>query len=111
MSRGVQKSYDNIISPSSRYRASSKIVKYNNKTMFDTPYRVYSVGSDKDKFVVVNSTNENRLDLISNSNYGTPKYWWVIADVNNLVNPFEVPIGTVLRLPAMSDIIMSGVIT
>lgn len=78
--------------------------------MFDIPYKVSSPDAADDKFVVVSSANENRLDLVSYSNYGTPRYWWVIANINNIINPFLVPIGTVLRLPALSSLIMNGVI-
>jgi nucleoid-associated protein YgaU len=86
-------------------------VKYDGKIVFDIPSRVTTDNDDNDKFVVVNSSNENRLDLISQANYGTPKYWWVIADVNKISNPFVVPVGTVLRLPPMSNIIMTGVVS
>jgi hypothetical protein len=40
----------------------------------------------------------NRLDLISWKYYGTPELFWVIMAVNDIVNPFDVAEGTVLRI-------------
>jgi hypothetical protein len=42
----------------------------------------------------------DRLDLISSAFYKTPKYWWVIAKANNLVNgSIAVQPGTRLFIP------------
>ena len=38
--------------------------------------------SAEDNFFTVTESEENRLDLVSYSYYGTPNYWWVIAIVN-----------------------------
>jgi hypothetical protein len=40
---------------------------------------------------------EGRLDLVSNTLYGSPDFWWAIADLNALVDPFLVEAGTTLR--------------
>lgn len=40
---------------------------------------------------------EGRLDQVSHKLYGSPDFWWAIADVNPLVDPFLVEAGTVLR--------------
>lgn len=32
---------------------------------------------------------ENRPDLISDLFYGTPGYWWLLMQVNNVPDPFE----------------------
>ena len=46
------------------------------------------------------SVDGDRLDLISNRFYGTPKYWWVIALANNMGKGtlFVTP-GAQLRIP------------
>lgn len=31
--------------------------------------------------------------------YGNSKLWWIIADVNNIINPFELTIGVDLLIP------------
>ena len=55
--------------------------------------------SSEDQFYVVTMSEEDRLDIISTSFYGTPKYWWVIALANNIIDPFTLEIGTNLRIP------------
>lgn len=43
---------------------------------------------------------EQRLDLISYVFYQEPRYWWVLAQYNNIVDPFtEVWAGRVLLIP------------
>ena len=46
--------------------------------------------SSEDQFYVVTMSEEDRLDIISTSFYGTPKYWWVIALANNIIDPFTL---------------------
>lgn len=58
--------------------------------------------SDQDIYYKVESANENRLDIISNIAYNTPKFWWVIAMANDIVDPFKVPVDTILRIPDLS---------
>jgi len=47
----------------------------------DTAYE-YTVG-------YVPNGYEHRPDLISNTFYGTPKYWWLLLLVNGISDPFE----------------------
>ena len=51
---------------------------------------------------------EDRLDIISTSFYGTPKYWWVIAMANNIIDPFTLEIGTNLRIPPIISLYNKG---
>jgi len=52
-----------------------------------------------DTYVIVKQGSENRLDLVSSAVYGTPIYWWVIATLNDIIDPMtEVPVGKVLRV-------------
>lgn len=42
----------------------------------------------------------DRIDLIANIFLGDPGKWWVIMDYNpEIIDPFDIPIGTVLRIP------------
>lgn len=46
---------------------------------------------------------EGRLDLISSVFYNEPRWWWVLAQYNNILNPFsEVVAGRVLLIPSKS---------
>lgn len=43
----------------------------------------------------------NRLDIISLKQYGTSKLWWFIASVNNIIDPFYIPVGVTLKIPSL----------
>ncbi len=46
------------------------------------------------------SREQDRLDLLSNEFYKDPRYWWILAKVNNLgKGTLDVPIGIQLRIP------------
>lgn len=41
-----------------------------------------------------------RLDLIANAFYDEPRYWWIIAQYNNILDPIaEIVIGKELFIP------------
>lgn len=53
-----------------------------------------------DTIFTVTQPWENRLDKISAQFYSTTRFWWAIAQINNLVDPLtEIPVGTQLRIP------------
>jgi hypothetical protein len=60
--------------------------------------------SDDDRFVAI-GLNE-RIDGFAYRVWGTAlgeaasRLWWVLCDVNDLVSPFAIPAGTVLRVPS-----------
>ena len=62
------------------------------------------LSSIQDDSVVV--IRPNRLDIIAESVYNDPQLFWVIAVVNNIADPFDVPEGTVLRLPSIEFVTM-----
>lgn len=61
-----------------------------------------------DQFYTVTIREENRLDIISNDFYSTSRYWWVIALANYLMDPFDVPVGTKLRIPPIMSLYNDG---
>jgi hypothetical protein len=86
---------------------------------------VYDVGDDivfglmKDVVVpdatdtqyIVDTTGVNRLDLISYRFYGTSMLWWVIARVNNMLDPLVGPtLKQTLRIPTKSRLASLGVL-
>lgn len=64
--------------------------------------------STGDSYYKVTMVEENRLDIISMSIYGTPRYWWVIALANDIIDPFDVPVGTELRIPLIETLFNKG---
>jgi nucleoid-associated protein YgaU len=41
-----------------------------------------------------------RLDEVAHQYYGDPSLWRLVAALNGIANPMQVPSGTVLRLPS-----------
>lgn len=89
----------------------------------ETP--VYEVGPDivfgltrdvvvpdsSDTLYTVPPGGTHRLDRISNEHYGTPHLWWVIARVNNIVDPlFGVVSGQVIRIPTRARLATDGIL-
>lgn len=100
-----------LLSTESRYNMHTNVVKYDNKLMFDIPYRVENEEAADDQYFVVTSEFVNRLDKVASKYYNNPKYWWVIANINNIGNPFDLPVGTLLRITSLNKLIMDGVIS
>ena len=80
------------------YNEDRKVIVHENWNKVSIPI------SDQDNYYIVDMLTENRLDIIANSYYNSPRYWWVIALANNIDDPFDVPRGTNLRIPLLSSI-------
>jgi len=64
-----------------------------------------------DTIFTVTQASESRFDLISDAFYGTPHLWWVIARVNNILDPLlGVAAGTTLRIPTRERMSREGVL-
>ena len=72
-----------------------------------------SVISDpSDQLYTVTQAGEKRLDAISGLFYGTTKLWWVIAQVNGIVDPMNgVPPKTELRIPTKERLSEAGILS
>ena len=88
----------------SRYKTLKRLVNENSDSFIETPNKTIIRETTKDNFYKVEPGCENRLDLISNMFYGTPKLWWVIAMVNKIYDPRKVKPGIILRIPLRSNI-------
>lgn len=50
----------------------------------------------------------NRIDLISTIFYGDPRYWWVIAQYNDIIDPHsEISPGRKLVIPTKTRVFSS----
>ena len=64
---------------------------------------------DSDIYHTVKVQEEGRLDLIAQQYYKNPLMWWVIAQANNVYDPFEgIPAGTLIRIPAVESLYGKG---
>ena len=81
-----------------------------SKQYHEMRYNRYIYEKPSDSYIVVDNLTTNRLDIIANRYYGSPSYWWVIAKANIdcLFDPFNIPAGTPLRIPAMSSVYTQG---
>lgn len=53
-----------------------------------------------DLIYYVENIYEHRIDLIANAFYGDSRYWWVIAQFNDLIDPHgEIVAGRMLVIP------------
>jgi len=69
------------------------------------------VPHSSDDLIKVSPGQEDRLDLISTQSYGTPNLWWVIARVNDLLDPdigFEV--AQQIRVPTKERLATLGIL-
>lgn len=67
--------------------------------------------NDDDTSYVVEKKFEGRLDLITAVFLSEPRYWWVVAQYNNILDPFiEVKEGAVIYIPSLERVklILSG---
>ena len=72
-----------------------------NSTVFDE-----FITDIEDKFEVqfgyVPNGFEHRPDLIANVFYGSPKNWWLLCVVNNVIDPFEgFNVGERIAIPKL----------
>ena len=44
----------------------------------------------------------DRLDTIAFKYYGNSRLWYIIADANEITNPFEIEVGSKLIIPGIS---------
>lgn len=96
----------------SRYSPYRIIIDSNKKKYFETQNNTVIEESDKDRYVTVDNSTINRLDKIAYSCYGVASYWWIIAKANNIIDPFDVPYDTILRIPNINSVYSSkGVVT
>ena len=71
---------------------------------------VVSEQNDNNLAEVVTEIEENRLDIVATKFYNTPRYWWVIALANYIIDPFDIPIGTRLRIPPLISLYNSELV-
>lgn len=86
------------------------ISEYNGTRMYNYPYSPEIPHDIEDKYIVIQQSI--RLDTLAEKEYGDPKMWWIIAKVNNIQNPLhELPHGTSLRIPSMTNLVLNQVIS
>lgn len=93
----------NYVDATSRYQT-SRVLYYNGPgdkkvLTFDTYKRRTPRISVNDKFTVISAATQYRPDLISNTIYGFPHYWWKIMEFNGITDILDFKAGITIRLP------------
>lgn len=89
------------------YNYNAYIITYDKdrQSSLERVKNVYLIKSNEDKIHTV--IESERLDTISYKYYGNSKYWWVLADANDLkdtlINPFELKSGSNLLIPNLQN--------
>ena len=94
--------------PTSRYRDYYRILDEEGNHRIESYDRNEIPYSEGDIYHRVTLGEQNRLDIISYNYYGTVMLWWVIAEASEIINPFDVPMNTVLRIPPLVMIYGEG---
>ena len=83
----------------SRYLSNPKKKTPDGKTVYKSK-RLKNIPLKNDDIYVATQTGD-RLDLLANQYYGSPAYWWIIANANNIHDgKLGLKDGTILRIPA-----------
>lgn len=78
------------------------------KVFHESWFQKFIPNTTEDNFYTVTKAEEGRLDIVAQAYYGTSNYWWVIAMANYIIDPFDVPVGTTLRIPPLMALYRSG---
>lgn len=83
----------------SRYTAGGTTEQANNR--IEWWEKAIFERDESDLTYVVEKFYEGRMDLIASAFYNEPRYWWVIAQYNNILDPFsETKEGRILLIPS-----------
>ncbi len=56
-------------------------------------------------YTVLTLKENQRLDKIAGQVYGDGRYWWAIAAVSNIGYGLQVPAGTQIKIPELSEVL------
>lgn len=87
----------------SRYKI-LRVVEDEGDTYLETYNQVLVPVSPDDSYHIVEHKEVNRLDLIAIRYYSSPSFWWAIALANNLIDPFVINEGVMLRIPSIATL-------
>lgn len=92
-----------------RYKNLRRIQDPETKNIYhETWFQKIIDKSNEDQYFTVSIAEQGRLDIIASKYYNTPRFWWVIALANNIIDPFDVPVDTVLRIPSIVSLYNKG---
>ncbi len=97
--------YKDIPNPAISRYSDTELFEESGVVFRNTYERKRLESSLEDKIIKVRAKEEGRLDLIAQRYYGNPKLYWLIAEVNYILDPInEVTVGRELRIPPQGNI-------
>lgn len=89
-----------------KYKTHPSILSGTKEFIDFTPLSKFEVTEDpEDIYHEVTEVDKSRLDLIAWQYYGNVNFWWVIAVVNDIYDPFtDLTPGTIIRIPNQSNV-------
>ena len=86
--------------PTSRYNLIRLYVNQENRMVQETWDRLPLADQPEDNYHEVIAPEAHRPDLLALAYYGDLNLYWVIAQANQMIDPFaETTVGTKLRIP------------
>lgn len=92
----------------SRYSRAIVTTNRSNKNFILLRKSIDLVPDQGDTFFTVTQEVLNRPDLIAQTFYGNPEYWWVIYEFNGIRDPlFGLKLNQILRIPDLSRVLQA----
>ena len=91
-----------MIYADSRYADGAIFKAYNSRTQAYSVTVTREFPTEVAKFYNYSWRERDRMDMVAASLLGSPDLWWRIMDYNpEVIDAFNIPIGTVLRIPSV----------
>ena len=91
----------------SRYSSLRHIID-SNCNVYTESQNTYVIPDTNCTYHQVEVGEEGRLDIIADIHYQDPTLYWVIALANNIIDPFIIIPGTILKIPQFTALFEVG---
>ena len=79
-------------------------IGYRYGTSYALPVIRENMEAGNIRFQQLTLQESNRLDILAGMYYGDGRLWWVIAAASDIGWALQVPIGTIIKIPDLSDV-------
>jgi len=87
----------------SRYKFVT-LLETNYRDFLDLPYFPQIYDLPVNSYFTVTLSEEDRIDKVSYKVFGNTRLWWVICIYNKIENPYDLPMGFVLKIPSLESL-------
>lgn len=60
--------------------------------------------SEFDTYFEITTVEKDRFDILSKRFYDTVEFWYILYAANDVADPFDIPPGTIIRVPSLSHV-------